>query len=94
MLDNTPNQTTEHRTKNWVERNDNTRGTYNKDSPIKFKTAMLQSSLCDYSDAYILVKGTKSTKAKTRDSRNNGNKEVLFQNFGQCTDCMSEINNT
>ena len=55
---------------------------------------MLQSSLCDYSDAYILLKGPKSTKAKTRDSRNNGNKEVLFQNFGQCTDCMSEINNT
>ena len=29
MLDNTPNQPTKHRTKNWVEINDDTRGTYN-----------------------------------------------------------------
>ena len=33
------------------------RGTYNVTSQIKFKTTMLKSSLCDYSDAYILVKG-------------------------------------
>ena len=33
------------------------RGTYNVNSQIKFKTTMLKSSLCDYSDAYILVKG-------------------------------------
>ena len=31
---------------------------YNVNSQIKFKTTMLKSSLCDYSDAYILVKGT------------------------------------
>ena len=33
------------------------RGTYNVNSQIKFKTTMLKSSLCDYSDAYILAKG-------------------------------------
>ena len=33
------------------------RGTYNVNSQIKFKTLMLKSSLCDYNDAYILVKG-------------------------------------
>ena len=32
------------------------KGTYNVNSHIKFKTTMLKSSLCDYSDAYILVK--------------------------------------
>ena len=32
--------------------------TYNEDKSIRFKTPMLRSSLCDYSDAYILVKGT------------------------------------
>ena len=32
--------------------------TYNITSQIKFKTTMLNSSLCDYSDTYILDKGT------------------------------------
>ena len=55
LLDNTPNQPTKFRIKNWVERNDDSRGTYNTNSKIKFQTLMLRSSLCDYSDAYILV---------------------------------------
>ena len=55
LLDNTPNQPTKFRIKNWVERNDDSRGTYNTNSKIKFQTSMLRSSLCDYSDAYILV---------------------------------------
>ena len=58
MLDNTPNPPTTFRAKTWVEINDDARGTYNKDSQIKFKTSMLNSSLCDYRDAYILVNGT------------------------------------
>ena len=56
LLDNTPNQPTKFKTKNWVQINDDARGMYNTDSEIKFKTSMLRSSLCDYSDAYILVK--------------------------------------
>ena len=58
LLDNTPNQPTKFRTKNWVEINDESRRTYSTNSQITFKTSMLRSSLCDYSDAYILVKGT------------------------------------
>ena len=58
LLDNTPNQPSKFRTKNWVEINDDARGTYNTNSQIKFKTSMLKSSLCDYSDADILVSGT------------------------------------
>ena len=38
--------------------NDDSRGTYNTNSQIKFKTSMLKSSLCDHNDAYLLVKGT------------------------------------
>ena len=56
--DNKSNQPSKFRTKNWVEINDESRGTYNVNSQIKFKTTMLKSNLCDYSDAYILVKGT------------------------------------
>ena len=57
LLDNTSNQTSKFRTKNWIEINDQSRGAYNTNSDIRFKTTMLKSSLCDYSDAYILVKG-------------------------------------
>ena len=32
--------------------------TYNENKSIRFKTPVITSSLCDYSDAYILVKGT------------------------------------
>ena len=57
LLDNTPNQPSKFRTTNWVEINDNSRGTYSTNIQIKFKITMLKSRLCDYSDAYILVKG-------------------------------------
>ena len=72
MLDNTPNQPTKFRTKNWVEINDDARGTYNINSQIKFKTSMLKSSLCDYSDAYVLVSGTITI---TREGNNDAAKE-------------------
>ena len=58
LLDNTQNQPTEFRTKNWVEINDESCGTYNTNNQIRFKTSMLRTNLCDCSDAYILVKGT------------------------------------
>ena len=55
LLDDASNKTYKFRTKNWTEINDGSIGTYNVGSPIKFKTTMLKSSLCDYSDSYILV---------------------------------------
>ena len=58
LLDNTQNQPTEFRTKNWVEINDESCGTYNTNNQIRFKTSMLRTNLCDCSDSYILVKGT------------------------------------
>ena len=58
LLDNTRNQPTKFRTKKWIEINDDSRGTYNTNSQIEFKNSMLRSSLCDYSDTYILVSGT------------------------------------
>ena len=39
LLDNTSNQPSKFRTKNWIEINDESRGTYNGNSQIKFKTA-------------------------------------------------------
>ena len=57
---------------------------------------MLRSSLCDYGDAYILVKGTitvNNTTATDADA-NNTNKKVIFKNCDPFTNCISEINNT
>ena len=56
LLDNTSNQLFKFRTKNWIEINYQSRGMYNTNSDIRFKTTMLKSSLCDYSDAYIPLK--------------------------------------
>ena len=96
--DNKSNQPSKFRTKNWIEINDESRGTYNVNSQIKFKTTMLKSSLCDYSEAYILVKGTititeagDDAAARQADERDKG---VIFKNCAPFTNCMSEINNT
>ena len=50
LLDNASNQPFKFRTRNWVETNDESRGTYTNNS-INFKTTMLRSNLCDYADA-------------------------------------------
>ena len=57
---------------------------------------MLKSSLCDYSDAYILVKGTISVNntAAQGAAANNTNKKVIFKNCAPFTNCISETNNT
>ena len=96
LIDHTSSQSSKFRTKNWVEINDESKGTYNFNSQIKFKTTMLKSSLCDYSDAYILVKGTITVNntAAADANANNTNKKVIFKNCAPFTDCISEINNT
>ena len=58
LLDNTPNQPSQFRTENLVEVSDDSHGTYSTSSQIKSKSSILKSSLCDYSDAYILLSGT------------------------------------
>ena len=58
MLDYQTSQPSKFRTKNWIEISDEVRETYNDNSDIKFETTILKSSLCDYSDAHILVKRT------------------------------------
>ena len=57
---------------------------------------MLRSSLCDYSDAYILVKGniTVNNTAADGAAGNNTNKKVIFENCAPFTNCISKINNT
>ena len=79
-----------------MEINDEARGTYSPNKQIKFKTSMLRSSLSDYSDAYILVKGNIAVNNTTADgaAANNDNKKVLFKNCAPFINCISKINNT
>ena len=89
FLDNASNQPSKFRTKNWFEINDESRGGYNVNSQIKFKTTMLKSILCDYSDAYILVKGTITVdNTGTAAAPNNRNKKVIFKNCAPSTNCI------
>ena len=93
MIDDASNQHSTFRTKDWVEINDESRGIYNVNSQIKFKTTMLKSSLCDYSDAYFFVKGKikitgagDNAAARQVDERDKG---VAFKNCASFTNYIS-----
>ena len=63
------------------------------DNQIRFKSSMLRSSLCDYSDAYILVKGTITVAQEIAAAPNNANKRVIFKNCAPFSNCISRTNN-
>ena len=96
LLNDESYQPSKFRTRNWVEIDDDVRDEYSPDKQIRFKTAMLRSSSCDYSDAYILVKGniTVNNTAADGAAANNTNKKVIFKNCAPFTNCISKINNT
>ena len=96
LLNDESNKPSKFRTRNWVEINDDVRGEYSHDEQIRFKTAMLRSSLCDYSDAYILVKGNISVNNAAAEgaAANKINKKVIFKTCAPFTNCISKINNT
>ena len=88
LLEDTPNQPSKFRTKNWVEINDESRKMYNPNSQIKFKTSVLKSSLCDFSDVYITLKRTITVpNTEIAAAPNNRNKEVASKNCAPFTDC-------
>ena len=95
LLDNTPNQSIKFKTKNWVETKDDSHGTYNFNGQIKSKSWILRSSLCDYSDAYLLVKVTITVVwVLTPTEPDNDGKKVVFKKCAPFTNCISETNNT
>ena len=57
LLDNATNQPCEFKIRNWVKINDESKGKCDNGS-IRFKTSITRLNWCDYSDTYILVKGT------------------------------------
>ena len=98
LLDKIVTQPSKFRTIKWVEINDDACGDYNTGSQNQYKTAMLRLSLYDYSNAYMLVKGTiaitglgADAPARQADERN---KQITFKIGARFTNCISEINNT
>ena len=76
----------------WAQINDVSRGKYSVNDQIKFKTTMLRSSLCYYSDAYILVtRAGADAEARKADERDKG---VIFKNCASFPNCIRKINNT
>ena len=58
---------------------------------MRFKTSMLRSDLCDYSDAYIVVKGTITV---TKPNSVVYNKKIALKNNAPFVSCISKVNNT
>ena len=70
--------------------------TYNENKSIRFKTPMLRSSLCDYSDAYILVKGTAMVNGVVNGAENEilrRNRPLILKSNAPFVSCMTKINN-
>ena len=88
LVNDESNKPSKFRARTWVEINDDIRGgAYSPNKQIRFKTTMLRSSLCDYSDAYILVKGniTVNNTAAEGAAATDTNKKVIFKNCAPYT---------
>ena len=71
--------------------------TYNENKSIRFKTPMLRSNLCDYSDAYVLVKGRITVTAPGANNganniRDESNRPVILKNNASFVSCITRIN--
>ena len=98
LLNSSYNEYLKFATKKWyvIE----TEGNYSHLDPITFLTKSIESSLCDYSDAYILVTGN-ITVTRTiagdlvqRKQPLNAATQVVFKNCAPFKDCRTEINDT
>ena len=86
LLNSTDNENSKFATKKWYVIDSESKGVYSHENPIKFLTSSLESSLCDYSDAYILVTGNIIVTG------GNANTKVAFKNCAPFKECRKEIN--
>ena len=77
-------------TTKWIETHDQSGGTYNTNKQIRFKASMLRSVLCDYSDAYVVVKGKIIITNPDNDAYD---KKLALKNNALLLSCISKINN-
>ena len=88
FLNDTDNENSKFATKKWYVIDSESKGNYSPNNKIKFLASSLESSLCDYSDAYVLVKGNITVKG------GNTNTKVVFKNCAPFKECRIEINET
>ena len=103
LLNGADNENSKFATKKWHVIDSDSKGNYWKDHPIKFLTNSLESSLCDYSDPYMLVKGNITvTRAIAAAADNDPQRkqpldaatQVVFKNCAPFENCRTEINDT
>ena len=88
LLNGSDNDNSKYATKKWYFIDSESNGNYSQNDEIKFLTRSIESSLCDYSDAYILV--TENSTA----TPNNTAAQVVFKNCAPFEKCRTEINET
>ena len=98
LLNGSDNENSKFATKKWYIIDSESNGNYSHHNPIKFLTKSIESSLCDYSDAYILVTGDIAVKKRNDDNTNNIDitqaTQVVFKNCAPFNKCKTEINET
>ena len=95
LLSTTPDKMLRVIIDKWIEVHDQSGTNENRYTPskqIRFKTSVLRSNLCDFSNAYIIVKGTITVKQGSKNSRKN--RPLAFKNNAPFISCISKINNT
>ena len=88
LLNGSDNENSKFATKKWYIIDSESNGNYSHHNPIKFLTKSIESSLCDYSDAYILVTGNINV------TNGDANTKVAFKNCAPFEKCRTAINET
>ena len=88
LLNSSENEFWKFATKKWYVIDSESNGSHSHHDPIKFLTTSIESSLCDYSDAYILVAGNITVTG------GNASTKVAFKNCAPFNKCRTEINET
>ena len=107
LLNGSDNENSKFATKKWYIIDNESKGNYSHHNPIKFLTSSLESSLCDYSDAYTLVTGnitvtrtiavSAGSPAGTEPQRKqplNAATQVIFRNCAPFEKCSTDIDGT
>ena len=88
LLNDSNNENSKFATKKWYIIDNESKGNYSHHNPIKFLTKSIESSLCDYSDAYVLVTGNITVTG------GDANTKLIFKNCAPFKECRTEINET
>ena len=88
LLNSSENKNSKFATKKWFVIDSESKVVYSHENPIKLSTSLLESSLRDYSDAYVLVRGNIAVVGS------NDNTKVALKNCAPFRKCRTEINET